>query len=212
MHPYTSFFAILCNILIKFSFISHFARVLNPADDFFALQSRSLWGIEVSPNKADICISRFAAHPPSPFLQQSRNQFFVVAMVYQEVLYRQTCTLSVFKQKSDFCEKVVLRASEERWLEKYLVFLVWRWSMVSTLLISWRNMALLSLDSSEMSREGWPCEEVVLMRWLLLRILCWSLIGCLERIRFYNPVGTNTKIVTILISYLHPFWIYFQIG
>jgi hypothetical protein len=72
---------------------------------------------------------------------------------------------------------VVLRASEERWLEKYLECLACRLSMVSTLLISCLNMALLSLLYSEMSREGGACEVVVLMRWLRLRTLCTSLMA-----------------------------------
>jgi hypothetical protein len=73
--------------------------------------------------------------------------------------------------------RVVLRAREERWLEKYLVCLAWRLSMVSTLLISCRNMALLNLVSSEMRREEGACEVMVLMRWLRLRILCASLMA-----------------------------------
>lgn len=106
-------------------------------------------------------------------------------MIHEIVLTTGMCTVRGFWVKSIFCEMAVLRASEDLPLEKYLMWWDWRERRVSTLLISCRNIALLSLLSSERRREGCvACEVVVLMRWLRLRTLIFSFMVCLERIQY----------------------------
>jgi hypothetical protein len=70
---YSSLIAVVGDVFVEPALVGHLVGVWHSADDFLALQPRSLRGIEKPPNQTHFATPVLAANPTAAFFQQSGN-------------------------------------------------------------------------------------------------------------------------------------------